>query len=68
MLIADEVNFSHASSQMLPVDIINSETVQVQFSEDRARMWICVGGVCVLRIKMRGAKQIPVEGLKRSQP
>jgi hypothetical protein len=37
----------------LPLDVLDVEHVGVQISEDRKKVWVCVNGVCILRVSQR---------------
>jgi hypothetical protein len=38
-------------AKLLPVDLQDAEIVGIQISADGQRFWLCVNGVCIMRIK-----------------
>lgn len=49
------------------LDIFDAETIGIQISPDGKRIWVCVDGVCRLRVKGIGTVEIDDMrvGLKR---
>ncbi len=42
---------SSLAQNAFPKDFQNAESVGIQISQDGQRVWVCINGMCVLRIK-----------------
>lgn len=58
----DVTDFPRAET-FVSIDLVNADVVGIQVSSDGNRLWLCVNGACVLRVK--NIKRIDIDDARK---